>query len=433
MPVEVGATYGIAVRLPSFIAASAAYEECKHTLGLLDVFITRSRYWRSKGGWHLGIWTRIRRHLLDNALDLAERDFLANYLRLFDCGCSEDKGLTLPTKLREVGWWWAMFECGHPDTANYRDMMVNMKVKDRLEDVQHSTFLRPFNLTFDATAILHPDRLNLKSQHDLEMAILVSLPLHDPAMHYMEDSFWDEDELYSDNLPTYNTPFEITDSNRSTRHCQLAWKGFAAADTPYGNGDIGRPLANARWRFKDAKLGQLPPRWMGVTRLGTYFGLEVDLSPIRPQTLVQGYDSDHTLDSAVLLQLPIEGNWIDIETYTGIELTRKLVRYFSLDYEGRIVFNPVRLAEGNHRDLETAVLLTVPLKHDSTYGMAASAIASNALLRTFTSSQWMFGIARCNGRNLKSGKRSKTATRQTVPHSSGGSGIVGSILSAFGT
>ncbi|BGP22252.1 hypothetical protein JCM10295v2_001131 [Rhodotorula toruloides] len=51
--------------------------------------------------------------------------------------------------------------------------------------------------------------------------------------------------------------------------------------------------------------------------------------------------------------------------------TRNFVRYFSLDYEGRIVFNPDRLADGHHRDLETALLLTVPLKDASTYNMAA--------------------------------------------------------------
>ncbi|BGP05388.1 hypothetical protein JCM10049v2_001194 [Rhodotorula toruloides] len=64
-----------------------------------------------------------------------------------------------------------------------------------------------------------------------------------------------------------------------------------------------------------------PSGWeTGVFRLGTYFGLEVDLSPIRPQTLVEGNDTDYTLDSAVLLQLPSEDNGIEIETHTGIDL-----------------------------------------------------------------------------------------------------------------
>jgi hypothetical protein len=51
---------------------------------------------------------------------------------------------------------------------------------------------------------------------------------------------------------------------------------------------------------------------------------------------------------------------------------RQLVRHFSLDYEDRIVFNPDRLADGDYRDLETAILLTVPLKGTSIYDMAAT-------------------------------------------------------------
>ncbi|BGO97154.1 Modular polyketide synthase [Rhodotorula toruloides ATCC 204091] len=113
--------------------------------------------------------------------------------------------------------------------------------------------------------------------------------------------------------------------------------------------------------------------------------------------------------------------------------TRKLVRYFSLDYEGRIVFNPDRLADRNHRDLETAVLLTVPLKNASTYGMAAPTDSFSASLRTFSFSQWTSDIARSIGPSHKSGKRSKTATLRTLLHSSGDSGIVACVSNVFGT
>jgi hypothetical protein len=145
MSCEVGASYGIAVRLPSFIVAASAYRACEKTLHILDFCISRSPLWRSKQSRGLGgsafnrltpeIWTRIRRHTLDNALDDEERAFLAEYLRFFDCGCSQAYGLPLPTKLRTVRRWWASFQCGHWEKADFRDIQVNDFMRDRIESI----------------------------------------------------------------------------------------------------------------------------------------------------------------------------------------------------------------------------------------------------------------------------------------------------------
>lgn len=52
--------------------------------------------------------------------------------------------------------------------------------------------------------------------------------------------------------------------------------------------------------------------------MAKFYGLNVDLAPFRPKAQVQGYIDDYTVDSAILLQLPLKGGSLKIETYTGL-------------------------------------------------------------------------------------------------------------------
>ncbi|CDR36885.1 RHTO0S02e08130g1_1 [Rhodotorula toruloides] len=290
---EIGAVFGIAVRLPSLVVAGMAFDLLEGTLPFLDACIALaplaslpepSLEYNPVLRLPPEIWAIIRTHAIRSALTDSETVFAEAYVGEGRwCTCIKYSGVEMPRRIDDIAKFMEEVgcDCGEQDTV--RKDAVHSLMDGLSRDNTARKLVSYFSLDCERDIVFNPDRLAESNQRDLETAVLLTVPLKKASTYSMAAVRGHEDEGFDTAvlaLPTTPPPAAYKRFQRiiadfhlqpvDVRHRQIHWEepqvGQAEQD---GDPPDGLALERRLWdrrkhleRFRDVTLEELPPRWM---------------------------------------------------------------------------------------------------------------------------------------------------------------------------